>query len=89
MNKKEEAKLTHQLACVTYLTRDILEDFTKNKTLTQEAKEVLEACAILQKHSETMLEEVFGIKSISNGTYLNELSNKVDTVIRKNFENIK
>lgn len=55
----------------------------------KEVTEVIEACNTLQKHCETMLNEVFGIKSISNGTYLNGLSEKLDTIIRKNFENIK
>lgn len=88
LNPKKEAQTTHAIATLSFLMVDKLDEFRKhsNKELT---KEVTEACNTLQKNCETMLNEVFGIKSISNGTYLNGLSEKLDTIIRKNFENIK
>ena len=89
MTNIQQAQLTHGLAAKAFLMVDDLEQFTKDKTLTKEAKEVLEACKILQAHCETMLDEVFDIKSVSNGTYLNGLSEKVNYQIKKNFENIK
>jgi len=91
MNPKKEAQTTHAIATLSFIMVDKLDEFRKhsNKELTKEVVEVIDACNTLQKHCETMLNEVFGIQSISNGTYLNGLSEKLDTIIRKNFENIK
>jgi hypothetical protein len=83
MNPKQFAQTSHRIAVLSALLVESLEDINASSTaaldLKQKAQEII-------PHCERMLEEVYTAKNITSGTYFNELSNKVDTVIRKNFE---
>lgn len=83
MNPKKFAETSHRIAVLSALLVESLEDINASSEaaldLKQKAKEII-------PHCEKMLSEVYTAKTITSGTYFNELSNKVDTVIRKNFQ---
>jgi hypothetical protein len=84
MTKKERV-LYHKLAVLSNLLLMELDDMKPTAkvgaNLHKKAKEFVEAL-------EPFLESAFDSEQIRNGTYLTDLSNKVDTVIRKNYEQI-
>jgi hypothetical protein len=43
---------------------------------------------VLGAQCEQVLEDLFQVKQIKGSTYLTDLCNKVDTVIRKNYQQI-
>lgn len=84
MNKKERI-LYHKLAALSNLLILELDDMKPTAeigaNMHQKAKEFIEAL-------EPFIEVSFDSEQIRSGTYLIELCNKVDTVIRKNYEQI-
>ncbi len=82
MTKKERV-LYHKLAALTNLLLMELDEMKPTATIGsnmyQKAKEFIETL-------EPFIEVTFDSEQISSGTYLIELCNKVDTVIRKNYE---
>jgi len=85
MTKKDEAKLCHTIAVLISLLADYTDDLTPNGPIAQQFKEkALE----LSPLSDAMLEATYNVKQVSSSTYINDLSNKIDTVIRKNFTQI-
>jgi hypothetical protein len=84
MNKKERV-LYHKLAVLSNLLVMELDEMKPTAkvgaNLHQKAKEFTEAL-------EPFLESAFDSEQVRNGTYLSDVSNKVDTVIRKNYEQI-
>lgn len=85
MNPKKEALISHKIAVLSGLLVESLEEINATSTASlevkQKAKEIIPFC-------ENMLTEVYFVKQIRTSNYLNDLSNKVDTVIRKNFQHI-
>jgi hypothetical protein len=83
MNPKQFAQTSHRIAVLAALLVESLEEINASSKvaidLKQKAKEII-------PHCELILEEVYTAKTISSGNYFNDLSAKVDTVIRKNFE---
>jgi hypothetical protein len=85
MTKKEEAKLCHTIAVLISLLADYTDDLIPNGPIAQQFKEkALELTPL----SEAMLEATYNIKQVSSSTYITDLSNKIDTVIRHNFKQI-
>ena len=82
MNNKKHNLSSHKIATLTYLLITELNDIKANSFL---AKEIIDKGKDLELALEPMLEAVFESKQISKGTYLNQLGNQVDTVIRKNY----
>lgn len=85
MNPKREAQLCHSIAVLSFLLAGKIYD------LDREAKNAVKIKNISQELlpiTEELIEEVYKIPEISRGIYLIELSNKFDTLIRKNFEQI-
>lgn len=84
MNKKERV-LYHKLAVLTNLLIMELDDMKPTAAIGanmhQKAKEFTEAL-------EPFLVAAFDSDQVRSGTYLMDVSNKVDTVIRKNYEQI-
>lgn len=83
MNPKKFAQTSHRIAVLSALLVESLEEINASSKaaleLKQKAKEII-------PHCETILEEVYKAKTIASGNYFNDLSTKVDVVIRKNFE---
>lgn len=84
MSKKHHRK-SHKIAVLTYLLITELNDIKANSLL---AKEIIKQGNAFELALEPLLETVFDSKQISKGTYLNKIGHQVETVIRKNYENI-
>lgn len=84
MNKKERV-LFHKIAVLSNLLIMELDEMKPTAeigvNLHQKAKEFAEAL-------EPFLESAFDSEQVRSGTYLINLCHKVDTVIRKNYEQI-
>jgi hypothetical protein len=85
MTHKEEAKLCHTIAVLISLLADYTDDLIPNSPISLQFKEkALE----LMPLSDAMLEAAYNVKEVSSSTYINDLSNKIDTIIRHNFTRI-
>lgn len=84
-NNKKSAVQSHKIAALCYLLAEALEDAGANAETALEMK--VEAQS-LGKKCENVLEDLFKVKQIKGSTYLTDLCNKVDTVIRKNYQQI-
>jgi len=84
MTKKERV-LYHKLAVLSNLLLMELDEMKPSAAIGanmhQKAKEFTEAL-------EPFLVAAFDSQQVRSGTYLTDVSNKVDTVIRKNYEQI-
>jgi hypothetical protein len=85
MNNKKHNLSSHKIATLTYLLITELSDIKANSFL---AKEIIDKGKAFEDALEPMLEAIFESKEVSKGTYLNELTYKIDTVIRKNYQRI-
>jgi hypothetical protein len=85
MNPKEEAKKCHTIAVLISLLADYTDDLMPESEMARSFKE--KAIEILPL-ADVMLEAVYNVKEVRTSTYINDLSNKIDTVIRKNFTQI-
>lgn len=83
--KKKERVLYHKLAVLTNLLLIELDEMKPTAeigaTMHQKAKEFIDTL-------EPFLEAAFDSEQIRSSTYLTDVSHKVDTVIRKNYEQI-
>lgn len=84
MNRKERI-LYHKLAALSNLLIMELDEMKPTAeigaNMHQKAKEFIETL-------EPFIEASFDSEQVRSGTYLIDLCNKVDTVIRKNYEQI-
>ena len=84
MTKKERV-LYHKLAVLSNLLLMELDEMKPTAeigaTMHQKAKEFIDTL-------EPFLEAAFDSEQVRSGTYLTDVSHKVDTVIRKNYEQI-
>ena len=71
---------------LTELMCDELHEVSAN---SQYSKQVKIHAKALQELLEPMLESVYNSKTIKNSTYMQSLTSKVDTVIRKNFLHVE
>lgn len=85
MNPKKEAQTTHKIAALCYLLAEALEDVGANAETALEMKNEAQS---LGTKCQNVLEDLFQVKQIKGSTYLTDLCNKVDTVIRKNYQQI-
>ena len=81
-NNKKHNLSSHKIATLTYLLISELNDIQANSFLAQE---IIDKGKELEDALEPMMEAIFQSKEISKGTYLNQLANQVDTVIRRNY----
>ena len=79
---KSEHIKTHRLAVLAHLMSETLDD------IQQQCGELKENCAKIVPQVEEILTDVYQVEQIHSGTYLTDIANKVDTVIRKNYINI-
>jgi hypothetical protein len=83
MNPKKQAMYAHKIAALFTILADDLSEFLPDSPIAIQIKEKAEEILPL---AENLLNEVYGVDEVRMGTYLNDLANKLDTVIRKNFE---
>lgn len=82
-NPKEQARLAHKLIVLGDLIIDTLDTMEADGFLANEIREDTDK---VKDHFDKLLTKVFNISSVKSSTYLQELSNKVDTVIRRNYK---
>lgn len=86
---KSEHIKTHRLAVLAHLMSETLDDIQQQcGELSPKAVELKENCAKIVPQVEEILTDVYQVEQIHSGTYLTDMANKVDTVIRKNYINI-
>lgn len=85
MTKKQEAQEAHKIACLFELLGESIDKFAPESPMGIKIKKI--SLEILP-FADAMLEEVYKVNNIRNSTYMINLTNKIDTVMRKNFENI-
>lgn len=82
MNPKRQAQLSHKIAVLASLLRESLEEIEANSddalNLIEKSKEIVPFC-------EKIIDDTYKVLLVRRTNYINDLSNKVDTVIRKNF----
>lgn len=86
MNPKKHNHITHKIAVLANLMTGALDEINANSELALDFKQ---KCEELLPFCERIVDDTFKSKQVRNSTYMNELSNKVDTIIRKNYELIK
>lgn len=80
LSPKEVAESAHTLAICSYIIVEHLDDVTQH----EHSEKIKEAFGIVTRFCEGINEDVFDIKEIYSGTYIQEMTNKIETVIRKN-----
>lgn len=85
MSPKKEAELYHKIAALSYLISEALDELNHTVKDSDPFKEV---CDNMSEKCLDILEATFGIEEVRSGVYLQNMANKIDTVVRKNFERI-
>lgn len=88
ISKKEKNRIFHKYLVESMLllhTMDELKQINEFNDTSIKFKDNLEYNT---RECEELLKNVFKINSISSTTYIQELANKIDTVIRKNYHTI-
>lgn len=80
MNPKRKSELCHLLVVLSNLTLEVLDEL---KPTSQKAIEFKE---LLTKKCEEVNDSLIDIPEVRSSTYFQDLSNKVHTVIRKNYK---
>ena len=87
MNPQRLKEAAHKIAVLSILLVDEIDAVKQSKHELQDvAIEFRNKCAEIEPYCEMVLKTVFNIDEVKQSTYLNELANKVDTVIRKNYK---
>ena len=82
MTPKESAQAAHLVAICSYL---IMENLDGVMELNPDAAELIKKeFSTVQKVCETISTAAFGVKEVSSTTYMQDMANKINTVIRKN-----
>ena len=86
MTPKQQAQEAHKIAVLFGLLAESTERLAPGSPVSNKIKS--KSLEILPL-ADAFINEVFSIKSVSESTYMTDLMNKVDTVIRKNFQQVK
>lgn len=78
-------QICHKVIVLSDLLIDGLDELSQEVDTEEYKQDILKNKQLAEK----LLETVFNIKDISSSTYLQDLSQKVDTVIRKNYKPIE
>jgi len=80
MNPKRKSELCHLLVVLANLTLEVLDE------LKPVSKTAIEYKELLSRKCEEVNESLMDIPEVKSSTYFQDLSNKVHTVIRKNYK---
>ncbi len=84
MNKKKRIQ-SHTLAVLTHCMIDTLDEMAVD---TEVAVNIRERAKDFAKALEPLYDTIFDSKQVSSGSYLNNMNQKISTVIRHNYEQI-
>lgn len=82
-NPKQFAQLCRKLTVLSDLLIDTVQELEKHGPVEEIFKENLKR---VKKKCEITIGAAYGVDVVANTTYLGQLSKKVDTLIRKNFD---
>lgn len=82
---KDEAILCHKVATLMSLLADYTDDLYPDSPISKKYKERSDE---MMPVANELLESLFQIPKIGQTTYLNDLANKIDSVLRHNYERI-
>jgi hypothetical protein len=85
MSPKREAQICHTVTVLMALLADYTHEIDELKPLSKRFKDKVED---LLPVCEELITKVYGFPEISSSTYLTDLSNKIDSIIRHNYERI-
>jgi hypothetical protein len=85
MNPKREAQICHTVTVLMALLADYTDELDELKPISKRFKDKVEDLLPL---CEELITQVYGFPEISSSTYLTDLSNKIDSIIRHNYERI-
>lgn len=85
LKTKKDKMMVHKLAFELDSIINTLDEIKANSKITMNIKEKALELSIL---IEPFLESIYDSKLIRKGTYFQEMNNKIDTVIRQNFQEI-
>lgn len=77
---KAVAESAHLIAICSYLIMENIDNVMES----EDAELVKKEFEVVTRFCETTTDSVFGIKEISSTTYIQDMCNKINTVIRKN-----
>jgi len=80
-NPKREAQICHKIAALSYLIAEALDELNPEMSDKSSSKAHFQETSAI---CEVIVNNLFGTPEIASSVYLQELSNKVDTCIRKN-----
>lgn len=80
MNPKRKSELCHLLVVLANLQLEVLDE------LNPTTKEAIEYKELLTKKCEEVNDAIIDIPEVRSSSYFQDLSNKVHTVIRKNYK---
>ena len=84
MNKKKRIQ-SHTLAVLTHCMIDTLDEMAVD---TEVAVNIRERAREFARSLEPLYETIFDSKQVSSGSYLNNMNQRISTVIRHNYEQI-
>lgn len=82
-NPKKFAQLCRRLSVLSDLLIDTVEDLEKHGPVEEEFKASLKT---VKAKCEETLQAAYSVDKVQQSTYIGDLSKKIDTIIRKNFE---
>lgn len=85
LNTKKDKMMAHKLAFELDSIINTLDEIKANSKVTMDIKDKASELSIL---IEPFLESIYESKLIRKGTYFQDMNNKIDTIIRKNFQEI-
>jgi hypothetical protein len=82
---KRQAVICHKIAALSYLLSEALDELNPE---VGDSNPFKKQCDAMADKCNEIVEDVFGIQEISSSTYLQNMSNQVDTAVRKNYVRI-
>lgn len=80
MNPKRQGVLSHKLVVLANLMLENIDELQATTPIIQNAKQqLIDFC-------EALNESIADTPAMTSHTYFQELSNKIDTILRKNFD---
>lgn len=85
MNKKSNIE-KHKLIILLLMLQEVSEDMQEANQITPYFKNIIDKINELGVLSKELIEKLNDMKSITSTTYIQEITNKIDTIFRKNYQ---
>lgn len=80
MSNKRQKQLMHKLVCFSLLEIELLDELNATTEIIKTHKDNLIA------FHEELIRNIADTSTMQKSTYFNEMSTKIDTIIRRNFD---